>query len=460
VHSELGLERFGLRFTFPDPNNTYIGPDGVQFSNYHSLDETCASIAKLSRKDAEAWRKLMTSLTSVLEVGLPYLADHPTRPSPATLAEIAGHVARHRKSLLPAVRILLQSPNEILQEFETEAMRAWIGMNVATGSFRKLDEIANVSILVYFAFNHKYKIRRPVGGAGAFTDALVQSIVTDGGEVRTSAPVERVLVANGRATGVVLASGEEIRAEKVVAACDPTTLFTKLIEPSALSASLREEVDRFLVLSSNVSHFKVDMAVSRRPTFPGHQVTDAMLAGLTFVPDLAYVNRLLDSIARGELADELPFYIGIPSVLDRTLVPDGSEGESLWVYIGAVPLKMSDGTQWKDVKQAYYERFVDRVEEYSPGFRASILGAKISSPDDFNTEWVHKGSSRAVDLIPSQMGPWRPSPSLGGYATDEIEGLWRTGHGTHPMSGTSGWPGRLAARDLLKSERRRRLALR
>src|SRR6266545_2364807 len=51
VHQELGLARFGLRFTFPDPNNTYIGPAGVQFSNYHSLDQTCASIAKLSRKD-------------------------------------------------------------------------------------------------------------------------------------------------------------------------------------------------------------------------------------------------------------------------------------------------------------------------------------------------------------------------------------------------------------------------
>ena len=75
------------------------------------------------------------------------------------------------------------------------------------------------------------------------------------------------------------------------------------------------------------------------------------------------------------------------------------------MYIGAVPLKMADGREWKDVKQGYYERFVDLTEAYSPGFRDSILGAKISSPDDFNTDWVHKGSSRAVDLIPSQMGP-------------------------------------------------------
>ena len=256
----------------------------MQFSNYHSLDQTCESIGKLSKKDAEVWRRLMTSLRSLLDVGLPYLPTIRRGRARQRSAEIAGHAARHRKSLLPAARILMQSPMEILQEFETEAMRTWLGMNVATGSFRPLDEIANTSILVYFAFNHKYKIRRPVGGSGAYVQALVDCIESYGGEVRTSAPVERILVSGGRTTGVALHSGEEIRADKVVGAIDPTSLFTKLIEPSELSASLREEVDRMLVLSSNVSHFKVDMAVSRRPTFPGHQVTDGMLAGLTFVP--------------------------------------------------------------------------------------------------------------------------------------------------------------------------------
>jgi len=452
VVEELGLARFGLRFTHPDPNNTYLGPDGTQFSNYYDLDQTCRSIARVSKKDAESWRRLMTSLTSLLDVGLPYLSDHPTRPSAATLAEIVGRAARQRRRLLPAARILMQTPNDILQDFESDEVRTWIAMNVATGSFRPLDEIANTSILVYFAFNHKYRIRRPVGGSGAFTQALVDCIRFHGGEVRTSAPVGRILVASGRTTGVALQSGEEILADQVVGAIDPTSLFTKLLEPSAISASLREEVDRMLVLSSNVSHFKADLAVSRRPTFPNHDVTDGMLAGLSFAPSVAYVNRLMDLIKRAELADELPFYIGVPSVLDRSLVPDGSEGESIWVYIGAVPLKLADGSDWQQIKQGYFDRFVDLLEGYSPGFRDSILGAKISSPDDFNTDWVHKGSSRAVDLIPSQMGPWRPSPSLAGYDTPEIDGLWRSGHGTHPMSGTSGWPGRLTARTMLKRE--------
>ena len=456
VARELDLARFGLRFVGVDPN-TYVGPNGTQFSLYHSLDQTCASMAKISRNDAEAWRRLMTSLFPLLDVGLPYLSDHPTRPSAATLAEIAKQAAKHRKRLLPASRILLQTPNEILRDFESDEIRAWLAMNIATGSFRDLDEVANTSILLYFAANHQYLIRRPVGGAGAFTNTLVDCIKHYGGEVRTSAPVSRIQVSNGRTTGVTLQSGEEIRAERVVGAIDPTSLFTKLVEPSAISASLRDEVDRMLVLSSNVSHFTVGMAVSRRPTFPKNNITSDMMGGLTFVPSVDYVQRLMTSIKAGRLADELPFYIGIPSIADRSLVPEGSEGESLWVYIGAVPLTLADGRSWQDVKQGYYEHFVDLVEGYSPGFRDSILGAKICSPDDLNVEWTYKGSSRAVDLIPSQIGPWRPSPSLAGYDTAEIGGLWRSGHGTHPMSGTSGWPGRLTARTMLKQARSSKL---
>lgn len=450
VARELGLARFGLRFVELDPNNTYMGPEGTQFSNYHSLDRTCESIAKISRNDAEAWRRLMTSLSPLLDVGLPYLTDHPTRPSAATLAEITKQAAKHRKALLPASRILLQTGNDILQDFKSDEFRTWLAMNIATGSFRDLDEVANTSILLYFAANHMYKIRRPVGGSGAFTSALVKCIQHHGGEVRTSAPVGRILVSGGRTTGVALHNGEEIHADRVVGAIDPTSLFTKLVEPSAISTSLREEVERMLVLSSNVSHFMVGMAVSRRPSFPKHDITPDLMGGLTFVPSVDYVQRLMTSIKAGQLAEELPFYIGIPSVADRSLVPEGSEGESLWVYIGAVPLKLADGRNWQDVKQGYYERFVDLADGYSPGFRDSILGAKICSPDDLNAEWTYKGSSRAVDLIPSQIGPWRPSPSLAGYDTPEIEGLWRSGHGTHPMSGTNGWPGRLTARTMLK----------
>ena len=172
VSEELDLARYGLRWTRPDPHNTYLSPQGTQFSLYRDLNKTCESIARLSKKDAESYRELMSTLMGCAKAGLPYLADHPTRPSPGTLLELARNARKQRRHLLPGTRILLQTPLEIMDSFERDELKAFIAMNVATGSFRPLDEPMNTSILAYFALLHLVPLHRPVGGAGAFVDAL------------------------------------------------------------------------------------------------------------------------------------------------------------------------------------------------------------------------------------------------------------------------------------------------
>ena len=458
IVQELDLARHGLRFTAPDPHNTFLSPEGTQWSMYHSLERTVESIRQLSRRDAVYYEQIMRSLIDLAHAGMPYLADHPTRPTPRTIMSLLTGLAKRRKGLLPGARILLQSPIEVLDRFEREEVKAYLAMNVATGSFRPLDELTNTSILVYFAFLHVWPLMRPVGGAGAFSEAIAAAVRAAGGEVRVSAPVQQITVQNGRATGVVLTNGEELKATQVVAAMDPTSLFTRLVQNGDVPSEIRDDVEHMRTLSSGCSHFKVDLAVSRRPTFPKHRVTDAELAGISLAPTVEMVERVMNEIRAGRLTDEFPSYLAIPSVLDRTLVPDGSGADSIAVWVGAVPYELADGKRWEDVKQGYYDKVIDQFEIYTPGLRESIIGADIKSPRDFNWDWTHKGSSRAVDLIPSQMGPWRPSPSLSGYETPGIDGLWRTGHGTHPMSGNSGWPGRIAARTMLgqTGPRRRR----
>ena len=456
VVDELDLARFGLDFTSPDPHNTQLMPDGSQFSLYQDLDRTCESIAKLSPRDAEYYHAWMRQVMDITYAAIPYLTDHPTRPSPGTVARLLGRLAKGRKSLLPGARVLTSTPTQVLDGFESEAVRSFLAMNIVTGAFRPLDEPLNTSILMYFAFLHLFPLRRPVGGAGAFAEALASCVRSSGGDVRVSAPVERILVTGGRATGVRLSDGEEIRGTEVMAAIDPTSLFTKLVAAPDVPAVTRDEVRRMQVHSAGVSHFKADLAVSRRPVFPKHDVGDAQLAGLSFAPGVDYVQRMMDGLRRGELPPEIPCYIAVPSVLDRSLVPAGSTGESIAVWVGAVPYHLRGGTEWAQAKHEYMDRVADLLEDYSPGLRDSIIDRHVASPRDLNEPWAYLGSSRAVDLIPSQSGPWRPSPSIAGYRT-LIDGLWHTGHGAHPMSGTNGWPGRTAARTLLKHNRGRRL---
>ena len=459
IVDELDLARFGLRWASPDPHNTHMAPNGTSFSLYQDLDRTHASMAKLSRHDADYYVSWMRPVMDVLYAAIPYLTDHPTRPSPRTIARLATRMAKGRKNLLPGARILMSSPLQILDGFEREEFKAFFGMNVVTGAFRPLDEPLNTSIFMYFAFLHLFPLRRPVGGAGAFSEALAASVRASGGEVRTSSPVERIIVEGGTAKGVRCRGGEELLAAEVIAAVDPTSLFTRLVAEADVPPVTRGEVSRMQVLSSGVSHFKADLAVSRRPVFPKHDVADEHLAGMSFTPSLDYVQRMMAGLDRGELPEEIPFYIAVPSVLDRSLIPPDADGESIAVWVGAVPYQLAPGSDWAQAKHGYLDRVIDLLEDYSPGVRDSIVDRHAASPRDFNEPWAYKGSSRAADLIPSQSGPWRPSPSLVGYRTP-IDGLWHTGHGAHPMSGTNGWPGRTAARTMLKQPLAKRLTRR
>lgn len=166
-----------------------------------------------------------------------------------------------------------------------------------------------------------------------------------------------------------------------------------------------------------------------------------MIAGLDQVQ--AAIRRAM----QGELPeDPVPVTAWMPPVFDRSLVPPGSAGESLYIYPVATPRQLSGGRDWQTEKHRYLERCLDVLEQYAPGTRELVIGVNIRSPDDFPS---HRGHIYHVDMLPWQFGPWRPTPSLAGYRTP-VEGLWHTAAGAHPIGGICGWSGRATARTLLR----------
>lgn len=447
VGDELDLQRFGLRWVFADPLSVYLSPDGGCLTVWRDIDRTCSAIAHLSRRDAATYKALLLPMMDLINTIVPYLQDHPTRPSAPTLIALAKQAAKSRRSLGPAMRTLLSSPLELIDRFEREELRAYLAVN-NTGGMRPLGESANGSMFLFQALMHMVGSGRAVGGSGAFSDALAECVKFWGGEVRTSAPVDQIVIRGGKASGIVLQNGEEFQADQVVAAVDPTSLFTSLVESSSVPQALQDEVRRMQVLASGVSHFIGNLALARRPNFPRHSVPD-LASEFVIAPSVEYILRSEEACARGELSDEAPMFFALPSVHDRTLIPRGSNGDVLYLYALMPPYQLSGGRDWADVRDVYLDNHLRHLEEYAPGLRESIIGAHTTTPRELNAPWNYKESSRGVDLIPSQMGPWRPSPSLSGYRTP-IDGLWHTGPGSHPMSGVSGWAGRTAARTMLK----------
>jgi len=456
VADDLDLARHGLEWVWPDPFCSYAAPEGGVIRFWRDMDRTCAEIARFSKRDADAYRRFIGILGDIWAVAAPYLQGHPTRPRPGTLAALARAAARGRRSLSPGVRILMSSPGAMIDEwFESTELKAALAC-YAVSTMASLDEPGSGLVLSLFAVMHKWGMHRPVGGSGALSEALAAAVRTAGGEIRMGTPVGQLLFdAAGAVVGVETRDGERLHASAVIAALDPTTLFRKLMPADRVPDQVDRELSSLGVLRNNISAFKGDVALARRPHIPAAGNSEEILPScMLFAPSIDYVRRSVETTLQGRLPDELPMWVIAPSVLDRALVPPGSDGDSLYMFLPAVPYDLADGASWVDEKDKVLDRCLDVFDQYAPGAKASVIGASASGPHDFEAfSAVHKGHLFHADMTPAQAGPWRPTPSLSGYRTP-VRGLWHTGAGAHPTGAINGWSGRTAARTILRATRR------
>jgi beta-carotene ketolase (CrtO type) len=445
VIDDLRLSQYGLQLKYPDPWGAWVGTDGESIALWRDRQKTVQEIARFSRRDAEQFDRFCRIMRDLWWTAAPYLQDHPTRPRPKTVAELLWRAVRHRKSLAPAARLLLGSPEQILEEwFEREELKACLA-NFAVSTMSPIQEPASGLVLGMMVVMFEWGLTRPVGGSGAFTGALAEVVRQHGGDVRADAAVERVLVRDGVAHGVVLASGEELHGTHVIGAMDPTTLMTSLVEEEHVPRQTQDELRALRVLRWNISLIKGDVALSSRPELACGR--PELWNGYLMMGDsMDYVRRGVSSCINGELPEEVPMWVAMPSAIDRTQVPPGSEGETLYVYAPAVPYELSGGRNWDDHKDAFHDHCLDIVDGYAPGTKDAVIGSYVKGPNELSQR-NYRGNILHADMTTTQMGPWRPVPSMAGYKTP-IDGLWHTAAGAHPMGALNGWSGRTTARTI------------
>jgi beta-carotene ketolase (CrtO type) len=305
--------------------------------------------------------------------------------------------------------------------------------------------------------SHRWGCYRAVGGMGAVSSALAAFAIDHGGEVRTGSPVARILVDEDGARGVELEGGVEIGAEEVVGAVDPATMFSKLVDPALLPESVRDELRGMTIGESNITYFTGHAALSARPSLPRHGRDQEILrAGYQMlVPSYDALRASIESARRGEIPEQIPIWLSYPSVCDRTLVPEGSDGETLYFMTPVTPYDLAGDREWADAKGVFMSRVLDTVEGYTAGVKRSLIDSAGVSPHEMS-RWTTKGHACHVDMTLAQMGPWRPTPSLAGHMTP-IEALWQVSAGSS-LPSVNGWGGRATARSMLSRRQRRKLS--
>lgn len=443
VIEELSLAQYGLKFAIADPWGSYLNPDGASIALWRDPARSVDEIRRFSTRDADAFERLNVLFTDLWLAIRPYLQDHPTRPSLRTLGQMAIHVAKGRRSLRPLLRMLLASPEQLIEEeFERDEVKALMA-NLASWSMLPLSEGGSGGVLAMCSTYFNQKSSRPVGGTGSFSAAMARFVESHGGIIRVNAPVAGIMVSpGGSAEGVELADGQRITAHHVVGAIDPQRLVGQLVPSELVPERTKKELDGLNNLRWNIGVFKGDAALSHRPELVGGR--PELWNGLLFLgPTLDYIKRAQLQAAVGQIPDTYPQWSAIPSVVDRTQVPPGSKGESLFMALATVPVEL-DGADWADEKEAFNQRALSFFEEHAPGLTDAVIGTFARSPADYSV-MAGKGNLYHADMTLAQLGPWRPTPSLSAYRTP-VENLWHSGSGAHPVGGLTGWSGRTTAR--------------
>ena len=262
--------------------------------------------------------------------------------------------------------------------------------------------------------------------------------------MRCNAPVAQVIVKNGRAVGVALESGEEIRAKAVISACDPKVTFLKLLEEKELPGDFVRAIRNFKFRGSSG---KVNLALDGLPGFTAMPDPSLLHGMIEISPSMDYVERAFDDAKYGEFSRRPYMDIDIPTTLDPSMAPPGKHVMSIFVQYA--PYHLNGG--WNDEqREAFGDTVINTLAEFAPNIKDLILHRQVLSPWDLEqTIGLTEGNIFHGELTLDQLFFLRPVPGWADYRTP-IRNYYQCGSGTHPGGGITGGPGRLGALQVLK----------
>ena len=422
-----------------------------------SLATTQAEVAKFSTRDAEklpAYYAMLDRVAAVLKDLL--LETPPNVGGGITDLLRAWKTGKRFKALDMAARrdvvdLFAKSAGDVLDRyFESDPIKACFGFDSVVGNYASPYTPGSAYVLLHHVFgevNGKPGIwGHAIGGMGAITQAMSNEAITRGVEISLDAAVSRVLVHDGRAVGVVLEDGSEVRSKIVVSNLNPKLLFQKLVDADAVGAEFGQRIAAYKCGSGT---FRINVALSALPRFTCHPEPGLHHAsGIIMAPTLRYMEQAYFDARTFGWSKNPIVEILIPSVVDDSLAPAGKHVASL--FCQHVAPTLPDGRSWDGHREEVADLMINTVTKFAPNFSASVIARQIHSPLDLERKFGLIGGDifhGALSL--DQLFSARPVLGYGDYRTP-IRGLYQCGAGTHPGGGVTGIPGHNAAREILR----------
>jgi phytoene dehydrogenase-like protein len=455
---ELELARFGYQVDAKDPAFFSVFPDGNHFFMWQDRARTLAEIAKFSRRDAAVYPAYEDQLERIAQVVETLLLTTPPQFPPGGVLDfldylkIAGRLRGLKaKDLVALVKIFTQSAAEFLDEwFESEQVKVTLATDGVIGANGGPRSPGTAYILLHHSMGgvagHRGLWGFVRGGMGAVSEAIAASARAKGAEIRTGAPVRKVLVRGGRAYAVLLESGEEIAAGAIASNLDPKVTFLRLLEESELDADFVAAIRRFRIEGTSA---KINLALSGLPEFrafpgapgPHHRAT------MHICPNIEYVERAWDDAKYGRPSERPLLELTIPTMYDPSLAPPGRH--IMGIFLQYAPYTLREGS-WDELREPFGDRVIRLIEEYAPNMCSIIEHRQVLTPLDLERRFgITGGNIFHGEMSLDQMFVMRPVAGWARYRTP-IQGLYLCGSGAHPGGGVMGAPGYNCAHSMLK----------
>jgi phytoene dehydrogenase-like protein len=432
AQDELGLlSRFGLKYLYPEVPHATVFPDNTSICTYRDLEKTIASIATVSQRDADAYRRFAEKSLKVLP-----MAIGGAFVPPVPMGQMVAMLDQSEEGR-EFFQTMQRSPYELADQwFETDKVKLHL-LRLIAENLQIPDELGTgTGFLLWPALIHTYGIGQPVGGSGKLAESLVRCIEAYGGTILLSRAVEKVLTSDGRATGLRTVDGEEFHArEAVVAAIHPHKLdkFVDGIPPRVIERAKA-------VTTAALTPLTLSLALKEIPrSRAGADPTRAVMSIIVKSDKLSDIMDDFADVRRGRIPERLLLICGCSNVLDKTRAPEGAAV----MFAGAhASYELADGRDWDDFK----EEFADRVfEALMPHFENlttdMVLGRHVDSPLDHERHSPNsfvRGDIHGAAPYFYQSQAHRPTPDLGDYTVPGVERLYLVGPFMHPGGGVMG----------------------
>jgi len=465
VIQDLKLADYGLRMIPCDPAIQVPFLDGQVVPWWVDRERAKAEFRKLSAKDAETFVRVDDQLKKLARYLQPFFLEPPPEIDTSNFSgwsDIFRVGKRFRgissNEISQLISFLTGSLGEFLDHhYESEKMKTmFLANNVYGKHGGPYQPGTAIGLLFHLLSGGEHELQgfygHVMGGMGAITQALAASARTLGVEIRTSLPVAQVDVCNGKARGVVLEDGTEIRGRIVLSNADPKRTFLKMVAASDLPGDFLDSV-RAIKMDGPCA--KVNMVLNEEPRFTGTPSSATALERTfyTLVPSLEFAERCYDIAKFGEIPEELWVDCVVSSNADPSLAPEGKH--ILTCFVQYVPYHLRRGT-WDENRDLLGDRVVKKIAEYAPNVPGAIIARQVLTPLDLErTYGLTEGNIFHGDLRLEQLFFMRPVPGWSQYRTP-VENLYLCGAGTHPGGGVTGAPGHNAAHQVLRDLKRRK----